>query len=228
MNWREVVSKLLTKADNAATTAEERETLQEKASFLMAKFGITELVDGNITASQITKIKIPLTNPYKSHKRMLINGIARSLGGRSIRSGDFVYVYGLPEDLARVKMLYESLLVQGIYGMAAATAPSYEHLKTFRHAWFIGYVESVVERVYNAANRAAQESGPGTDLVLANRQNLVDQAVRVDFPHLRKANPTYYKSVAARSAGYQTGQSADLGQSRMGGSVRSLSYRKTV
>ena len=66
--------------------------------------------------------------------------------------------------------------------------------------------------------RADQERGgpgPGTELVLADRRQVVQRAIDHAYPVTRKSRVTY--SGSGYGAGYTKGQQADLGGDRLTG-----------
>jgi len=233
MDWENKISAMLRLAEDPGATQEERDHALERAMFFIAKYNIDShaLNMRNTTAEKPIKAvseTFTVTNPYRNLKNMLLNGISSALGGKLVVSGNTFHVFGLPDDLVRIKTLFYSLLVQGAMGMAAAqdNKPSYVHGKTFNHSWYMGFVTTVNARVRNAAYRAtaeAKKEAPGTDLVLADRTNLVDAAVSARFGKLGKGRSvTSAKSSIGYSLGTQAGYSADIGQSRMGGSRRAV------
>jgi hypothetical protein len=81
---------------------------------------------------------------------------------------------------------------------------------------------SVVERVRAAEQRAAAQAGhlhtgsePGTQLVLADRTQIIERTLATAYPTTRKSRATY--SGSGYGAGYAQGQQADLGGIRLSG-----------
>lgn len=230
-DWRTTIAALLAKANNPAATKAEQETYTQHAMYLMAKFGIEEH-QLRVTNKQSVKAvmkSFKLTNPYVTHKGKLITGIARAFGTKPVYiNKNDVRVIGLPEDIARVELLFASLLMQLFIGLKAAEAdkPYWEHGKTFKHSWVLGFVSTVVQRVQDAAHRATTEakaSTPGTDLVLADRKSLVDAKVAKLFPNLTTyRRSTANNSTSGRALGAEAGRRADIGHPRLGGSRRSV------
>lgn len=216
MNWQKTVENLLNKANNPAVTEEERNLLLEKATYLAGKHSVEALFATVPTVANVKYEIYTLANPYISHKIHLIGGISTAFGCRAVRHNNQVHVFGLAEDLQKFKMLYTSLLIQGLLGVQATPVPAWEHGKTFRHSWLLGYVSEVNRRVREAANRASGDINlPGKEVVLANRTSIVDAAVADVFPSLSKGRPTPINSESGYRGGRAAGETADIGQGRV-------------
>jgi hypothetical protein len=221
MDWQKTITNLLNKAEDPATTPAESEALTERAAYLMAKFGITELLKRDTTAAplQATSITLTVKNPYAVQRRTLIHRLSRALGCRSVRSGDKVFVFGLQRDLDNFSLLFVSLWVQANLSMLASTRPEGVHGKTHNHSYLVGFVDEVSVRVQAATRKAHTEESNtvSTALVLANRTDAVSAAVAAVFPHLTSArNTTKVTSDASYSSGKTDGRRADINQPRMG------------
>ena len=230
-DWHTTIRNLLTKAEDPATTSHERESLQQKAAYLMAKFGIEELTAAKATGIPLvaTKTVFTLLNPYKTHKSALMNGIATALDCRAVlvkrTKPETVQIFGLAEDVARFEMLYTSLLLQGLIGLDKADVPTDSagnkliHGKTYKNSWLLGFVSNVVMRVKQGANQAKQEATttPGTALVLADRTSVVNAAIFAEFGQLGKRQTTNNNiNSTGYAAGAAAGRSADIGHTRLG------------
>ena len=120
-------------------------------------------------------------------------------------------------------MLYTSLLVQMWQGLAAAEVPGWARSpRAWRRSWLLGFTSAVVARVRAAEQRAAEQAehehtgtGPGTELVLADRPQIIQHAIDHAYPTTRKTRMTY--SGSGYGAGYAKGQQADLGSGRLTG-----------
>lgn len=224
MDWRVTVTNLFKKAEDPATTREEREALTEKAAYLMSKYGITELLEQTTSAAppEVTTITLNLTNPYKAHRALLIQQIARAMGARGIRTGDKIVVFGLPDDIKRFSMLFASLWIQANLSLASSEKPDYVHGKTHSYNYLLGFVNEVNARVWRAAQRAqteAKQEAPSKALVLANRSTSVNDAVSAMFPKLVKSRVLHSTSYGSYVSGVDAGRSADIGQQRVGRST---------
>jgi hypothetical protein len=119
------------------------------------------------------------------------------------------HLFGHAADLARVELLFTSLLVQAAHGLAAAIVPVGEHPAAFRRSWLVGYTEAVRSRLYEAETAAAAAS-PGAELVLVDRTDLVERRRDETYPRLTTAAPRRLAGTGRRQ-GYAVGRTADLG-----------------
>src|SRR2546421_12105524 len=88
-SWREVVEKLLKKAEST-DSEHERNELVEKATYLMAKYGIEEalLFANDNKEHKVVQQTLNMTNPHRLKKSALLYGIATAFGCVSVRMGD--------------------------------------------------------------------------------------------------------------------------------------------
>lgn len=226
MDWQNIVTNLLAKAQDSATTKEEREAFTEKATYLMAKYGVQALLDRptNIPLDvEVIVLKVP--NPYAKQRALLIHRTATALGLKAVRTTKTqeVHVFGLPEGIKSFTNLYASLWIQALLALASAQQdkPYWEHGKTFNHSYLLGFIDEVSARVRAAADRANRDhtnSAPSTALVLANRSDAIEAKVAEIFPSLRKGTRSRANSSSGYASGVDAGRRADINQPRMGGS----------
>lgn len=139
-----------------------------------------------------------------------------------------VRVYAHQSDLDFITMLYNSLILQMQSMMAvderrelANGIPSgpVGHTPTNRQAWRVSYAYGWVDRVLLRINWAAQrneqraeDSQPGTALVLRDRTQLVKDHVNELFPKIRKTSYRHDDhDPNGRRAGRVAAEKADLG-----------------
>lgn len=245
----DVVRKLLTKAERAATSAE-CETYTAKAVELMARHGIDEAL---LAAAQpdrdgVGTCTIAMDDPYSAGKARLLAWTAAALRCRSVlhtRPGgrvEKVTVLGFAADRERVEVLYTSLLLQATTQLARQR-PLWadESVAAYRRSWLYGFGQECHRRLLAAERAAAgapipaQRSGAdGTgsagmpsaasvELVLARRDDAVDRAFAAAYPHLQQARRASLSGSGLR-AGVAAGRRADLGGRRLGrGRARVLS-----
>lgn len=219
---------LLDKAES--TTFEgEREDLMAKAMQLMADYGINEAMAnarGQIR-EEIIKKMIRIGNPYGYDKATLLNWLAVELNCTVInykRRAVHVsaMIIGYESDVARLEMLYTSLLMQALGQLRNVrplgyTTPAWT--REFRQNWFQGFNIRVSARVRESEKRAAQKfdsehGSGGTSPVLADRRVQVE-AVKVElFPKLKdfrdRARGDY-----GRGEGLRAGDRADIGNGKV-------------
>jgi hypothetical protein len=209
--WKEVIANLLTKAENPATTPEERDALIDKATELMVRFGIEEaqLRRNDNKPEEVTSKVFSVTNPQRLKKQTLMNGLANAFGCEAIVlfDKDKIQVFGFPSDLEKVETLYNSLIVQMFIGMASAVKPSHVHGKEFNSSFANGFVLTVLKRVRNVYLKVRNEEvrkTPGTDLVLRDRSLAVKSAFSSAFPQTMRRS-------GSKSTGNGYGQGAEAG-----------------
>jgi Protein of unknown function (DUF2786) len=224
------VRKLLAKAEAEGTTPDEAQALTAKAAELMARYGIDRalLAAQQPETDQPTNRKINVDNPWTRVQSHLLCGLASAMRCQCVilpRSGpgSRIHIFGYASDIERTDVLYTSLLIQMWHGLAAAEVPSWARSqRAWRRSWLLGFTSAVVARVRAAEQRAAAQaehdhtsSGPGTQLVLADRAQVIERALATAYPATRKTRMTY--SGSGYGAGYAQGQQADLGTERLTG-----------
>ncbi len=220
----ERVRKLLAKAEAAGVTPAEAEALTAKAAELMAKYGIDRalLAAERPDTDQPTDRVIDIPNPWARVQAHLLCGLAGALRCQSVilphtGSGTRIHLFGFVSDIERSDILYTSVLVQMWRGLAAAPVPSRAYsVRAWRRSWLLGFTTAVVHRVRAAEQRAASqaaapetESGARADLVLADRQQIIQRNVGLAYPVTRRSRVTYTGS--GYGDGYTKGTQADLG-----------------
>ncbi|XVU25777.1 DUF2786 domain-containing protein [Actinoplanes sp. CA-054009] len=229
---------LLAKAEDQAATPAEAEAYTAKATQLMAQYGIDRaiLADSDPTSDVVGDRVIVIYGPYAIDKQHLCSYVAMALGCRTILRTRYVagqkqlsvHLFGFGVDLDRAEILFTSLLVQALNGMAKARP--YGNVAAFRRSWLQGFAHTVSQRLI-AAERSAQTNaeqarqqtasaaGRSVALVLADRSALVVARVDEAYPKVKKAKTRqlsgdgYYDGAAA-------GERADLGGTRIGRTAR--------
>lgn len=220
----------------------EAQALRDKAMELMAAYGIEQAMleaTGRKTADTVTEIRIDFVNPFSFEKYTLASRIASALGCKTIvmkagKSAQFVNIIGHSSNLERVEFLYTLLLVQAQNGAAkvAADPNSREcwhmtarqvgaHTRTLRASYLAGFASEIGVRLKEIARHAAAQNdathagdgGPGTELVLASRKEMVNRKFRELYPHTGTVKGRSYEN-SGYSAGQAGGRNADLGQNR--------------
>lgn len=228
---------LLALAEDDATTPEAAENLNARAAALLAKYGIDQarLAASGKVDDTITRLVITIDNPYKLDKRVLLNAIAETLRCRmcsaSIPGGYRSTVVGYQSDLARVELLYTSLLVQAFTQLSRAQVPPGRTPVSYRKAWLLGFIIAVKDRLKAAEQRAAAESavadeastGVSTALVLVEREDRVAAALAEMFPEIRKGRTIRRTDSRGYANGKDAGNRADLGNGRVGGRKAAIS-----
>lgn len=231
------VRKILAKAEDPAATPEEAETYTAKAAELMAAYGIDRALlaesmpDSDVVGDRV----VVLDAPYALDKAALLSSVAFELRCRAVRRIRYVgpratkevsiHLFGYDSDLVRVEILFTSLLLQAQTSLARTDPPPWESPAAYRRSWLAGFTAAVARRLRDAevrARDAAEESRVGTaapsgrsvELVLVDRDHTVAAAVEAEYPRLGTARSRQL-SGSGRQSGWQAGQRADLGGSRV-------------
>lgn len=220
-DWRAKVEALLNKAHASGTTVEESQSLQEKAAYLMAKFGIEEAAfrqKNRQSSLKPASEKYQMFPPYANRKLDLIIMVAQHLDGATVRGSNVrepVVVFAYPEDLARIKMLYHSLLAQMHIEQALVIVPKGNNAKSYKNAWLLGFVVGVREALERAKRQAMQEF-PGSSLIIRKSHEEIMLVMQDTFPGIKTGKRDLsINDEVGFSAGRATGQRADIGQGRL-------------
>jgi hypothetical protein len=232
------VRALLAKAESTEYPAE-AEALTAKAHELMATYGIEQahLAATGRIKDTIRTMRIDMTGSYTSEKTKLLAGIALACRCRTVRWStarssvvNYVDVVGHDTDLARVELLYTSLLLQASGQLHRQRPPTdiwgdpEVSVASYRRSWFIGFAHEVRTRLERIEARAAAQTtqtastnGKSTELVLVDRKTAVDLAYNDLFGDLPKVKNRARLHPDAYYAGKTAGGRADLGQNRVSG-----------
>jgi len=226
-NWKDVISKLMAKAEDNATTDAERNAIVERVTYLMAKHGIEEamLSAQEKRTAPLTKHSYRLLAPYIKQRTTILHNISVAFGCRAIfdNQNNRMTVYGYEDDQEKVFMLYGSLVIQMFTGLAQTVKPADVHGKTFNGSWVTGYAYTVGSRVREAYEHArrdvqAESTGNGMELVLADRALAVNNMYRTEHPRTRNIAGSRATHAGAYAAGSAAGRNANIGQTGVGGS----------
>lgn len=214
----ERVRKLLAKAEHPATPAPEAEAFSAKASALMAAYAIDQaLVDARAPeAAEPVVRQFMVEPPYALPRAVLLDRVARAhrlrvVVGPETQGGRLCTLVGFPVDLGVVEVLFTSLLLQASTAMRHASESS-PRPRAFRRAFLLGYADSIGARltaVRDDADRDAERTRPGAELVLADRGRQVESVFEREFPRLRSLRMST-SSGGGLIAGRAAGARADL------------------
>lgn len=209
------VRKLLAKAEDPACTPAEAEAFTAKATELIAKYGVDQalLAGADPALDPVGDRVVTIDRPYSRDKAGLLGAVAVALRCRVVhlerRGTARIHLFGHGADLARVELLFTSLLVQAAHGLAATEVPSFDHPAAFRRSWLVGFTEAIRTRL-TAAEQAAAADAPGAELILVDRTELVDRRRDETYPNLTRLGPRRLAGTGRRQ-GYAAGRTADLG-----------------
>ncbi|MGA5196537.1 DUF2786 domain-containing protein [Streptomyces exfoliatus] len=227
------VRALLRQAEGQGVTEEEARTFLDKATELMAKYGIERamLDDVSDPGKPVDKV-VDVHPPYVKEARRLLSWIAGEMrcsavypGGKANRHR--VHLFGFEADLHATEVLFTSLRLQMLSGADAADfrhRPEGEDARAYKRSWMLGFIREVISRIGAAqrAARAAADAAQRTDpldtnsggrsvaLVLADRSAVVDAQVSARYPKIAKARPTKFKGTGYWQ-GVADGKHAEIG-----------------
>ncbi len=226
------IRSLLAQAEDPAATEAEAETYNRKAAQLIAQYGIDAamLAETAPESDPVGDRVIPMDNPYAYDKLCLLHVIAEAMRCQVVAKQDRQYgapkqwaghLFGHRSDIDRTELLFTSLLLQSSVGVSN-TRPDFwwnasaSQIAAHRRSWLAGFAVAVQGRLRAAEVRAKaaapQETSTGrsTDLVLADRTALVQQAVDDVYPNAKTGKARRLKGDAFGD-GHRAGSKADLG-----------------
>ncbi|GAA0637970.1 DUF2786 domain-containing protein [Kutzneria viridogrisea] len=229
------VRALLAQAEHPNTSQMEAEAFTERATVLMAKYGIDQalLADRAPARDEVGQRRFGFAQPYTHEKADLLASVAYALRCKVITTSfgrvvNHATVFGFTSDLERVELLYTSLLLQATRDVLRAEVPYYEQTAPFRRTWLVGFASAVGRRIRLAEQRAATDAehergsaatsetvGRSVELVLADRSAIVEQVIRAAYPKV-KTGRRRSSTGGGMAAGYRAGQRADIGSTRIG------------
>lgn len=221
------VRKLLAKAANVAGTPE-ADVLNAKAFELIAKYGIDETAARERAGEGPAPIEVTeflLTGQYQREQAKLLGILSRALHCAPLDDGRIpgrnkTIVYGTASHIERLRVLFATLMPQMLAG-AARVRPddgAWVGTKAYRTSWMRGFRGIVNERLTAAENSAADESEPGTALVLVNDAKRADSAMRGDYAgQIVQTRSRARHDARAAAAGAAAARRVNLGQTGVGG-----------
>lgn len=222
----DLIAKLLAKAES--TTPEEAEALTEHAERLIVKYGIEQAqIDerrGRLgqTQEQIVTERMLFRGVYAKDLREIGIGVARGLGAVRPLLAEYPPIAGLllvghSSDVAQAQTLTASLQVQAMVAMRSwwlehrhFYVEQREGVKRRARSGFLrGFAVGAMSRIEESRRVAVEESGTGTELVLASRRSRVDAAV--DEMHTSQARRRRTADAGSWSYGHRSGRQAQTG-----------------
>lgn len=240
----EKIAALLAKAESTPF-GPEAEAFYAKAQELMIKHAVDEAMlaaarkgAGGPDRPVCIKWAFTPNNLNLPGRKILFSSVARANRCRPVFHGQydvsaphFVSIVGFESDVSFVHILYTSLLLQatresrrqwvdrkaeqredpGSYMYSSVPGQ-----KAYTTAFLVGYAETVVVRLQEAADRAtakATDGVVGAGLALRSRQDLVNDEVRVRFGRLSRGR-SYSSDAAAHADGRRAARNADISGGR--------------
>jgi Protein of unknown function (DUF2786) len=226
----DLIRKLLAKAERAGSV-EEADAFSAKAQELMLRYAIDEAILGQRPESgDKVNTRTFTVRFYPKQKSLLLAGIASAFGCQTVRftgrgnSSELkVQVTGWVSDLDLVDILYASLDIQAnreaerrwLHTGHMVGTPR----RTFTGSFFLGFATTVADRLakqHQSAVQEAEDTAPGTGLVLLDRKKAVSREFTREHPRTKTDSMTV-GSHAGYNSGKAAGNLADLGTgSRLG------------
>lgn len=229
------VKAILRMAEDPAATQAESEAFLQKATALMAKYGIEQamLRGDDPTPEQPADRVMDIAPPWVGECKRLLSFIAYAMRCHPIYPGGKadkhrVHLFGYASDLHSVEVLYASLRLQMLQGAERADArhrlPG-ELPRAYKRSWMLGFIRAVALRIGEAERAARADTerdraeAAGTDtavpgrsvaLVLADRTTAVQAKVAARYPKVGKVRRTRFTGSGYRQ-GHADGQQADIG-----------------
>lgn len=217
------VRALLAKAESTEFPAE-AEAFIAKAEELMARHAIDQaMLDASDPSRRpkVTLRPVEVHAPYVRAKALVLAAVAEAYSCRTVMSrtgeGTTVRVFGADDDIDLVETIFTSLLAHAARTMPAAEQVSSDPqagTRAWRQSFLIGFATRVRHRL-RSAKQTATAFVAGSALVLRDRKADTDAAVAAEYPNL--GSTTIGSSGRGGSAGRAAADTADLGQTRLGG-----------
>lgn len=238
----DTIKGLLNMAEDPALAPEAAENYRNRAIAMMAKYGIdqTKLSADDSEPQEAASEMFLIEGNYHNRRVLLLHGIAKGMRCQGIivavplkrgqkSKNTVMWVYGMPSDIERVKLLFHALDLQMASDLAKSLAdkPAKVHGRTWSVNFMTAFANKVAFRVREAENRAEQEEVQyGSDkfaLVLVDNKAKVQALFDQNHRNTGKAGFSNARSSAGWGAGSNAGARANLGGSgSLGGSRRAL------
>lgn len=227
----ELIRQLLAKAES--TTPEEAEALTEHAERLMVKYGIEQaMLDAKKPEKDGEKIvqeTVDFTGAFRLEWLQLGHRVCWGLGSLKTLKTTYknkwarLYIIGYASDVARAKMLIESLKAQCQVAVRAwwkqnkgdyVFYSSYDQ-EAARRSFANGFAIGAGKRIHDNRLRVVEEAGTGTELVLVSREQKVNDFFN-SIPRGRDRSRGGKWDELAQGHGFTAGQNANTGEKTVG------------
>ncbi|QAY15889.1 hypothetical protein SEA_TINABELCHER_66 [Streptomyces phage TinaBelcher] len=232
------IKALLAKAEDPAASPEEAEAYFTRAAALMAKYGIEQamLAEARPETDELTNRAFDIKGKYVPDRAALLFSITHALGAQNVywNLTDYdngkryrkVRVYAHQSTLDRIEMLFSTLQLQALNGMAKARPMYGESVTAYRKSWMAGFSSTVRKRLAEAEETALQEAqqqtgGASTELVLVKREAAVERFFKQAHPKVKTAPRRRLTGNGWRD-GRAAGERADIGGRQIGRTRKAL------
>ena len=187
------VRAILDRANHPNTPQAEAETALAMAQRLMMKHGLDEV---NITGAwALNRLRL-------AHVIAKANSVATyrtTVWGNKGKQLKLV-MYGTKADIFTVKTLFASAEM-----LATRVLPKGD--RSFKHAWWLGFVGGVSRVLTKSKNDFIAEQGAGAGLVLADKYKRADNEMNSKVKLVNTRSKSTYRSGSGYSAGFSAGSS---------------------
>ena len=225
----QLITKLLAKAEGTPFPAE-AQAFQEHAERLMVRYGIQQAaIDAEAGKAgkpqePMVEDRFELGGRYRVGQSHGFIAIAHAFDTVKVLQATttakkVIYLIGAESDVAQIRRLFTSLLLQLETAMAGwwAGYPYKQYLsaheKTLERRQFqMAFLTTVANRLTALYKEAAVDGEPGNELVLASRRERADEHAQRLHPDTRKARrqAIAYGSATAHAAGSSAGRRATV------------------
>lgn len=221
------IKALLAKAESTDSEAE-AEALQAKAFEMIARYGLEEALAASERSdeSKAERQTFLIEGTYHQRRRRLLTGLLRALRCKPLlvvakgrQKNTMVLGYGMPADLERAKLLFDSLDLQLASALrrSLVNKPDWVHGRTWSVNFIDGFADTIRERVMAAEaqveNYEAAFGGNRFAPVLASNVQKVEALFEQENPRTVKVHMAGTKNHSGLSAGWSAGERANLGGS---------------
>jgi hypothetical protein len=239
--YRDKIAKLLAKAERT-DNEHEAEAFTAKAEALMLQYGIerAELqAAGKVDAEKIIEKAVDWSTIYAPTWGQFLYTLSHSWGDLTVLQSRYgkqavrSYVIGHERDVEDFLTLMTSLQLQATTAMRRFRRDNKEERRAYTiHENFVtdrsfleAYARACAGRLRDMRREVHEETTvtPGAALVLASKQDKVDEWVGQKYPKLGKARASRRShSSRGAAAGHAAGQNANLGGKAVGGSRKAI------
>lgn len=204
------VRAILDRANHPNTPQAEAETALAMAQRLMMKHGLDEAVFATAqqTDVEIVSDKINIAGAWALNRLRLAHVIAKANSVATYRTTVWgnggkqlmLVMYGTKADIFTVKTLFASAEM-----LATRVLPKGD--RSFKHAWWLGFVGGVSRVLTKSKNDFIAEQGTGAGLVLADKYKRADNEMNSKVKLVNTRSKSTYRSGSGYSAGFSAGSS---------------------
>lgn len=229
----DMIQKLMAKANNTDNEIE-AETYRNKATDLIALWELDEvLLKGHQRAGveniEVVFIEVPGPKIYAHEMVRLGTGMAGAMGMRGVinkrdKRRDNLMLVGFTSDIKRFREVYDFIAIQAQLALATwykKEVPNWYSASqkyNAKRSFLMGFATAIRNRLKASRARVVSEATAGTDLVLADRGDQLDQFLEDNY-RLKNTRKQYGNGV---DDGMKAGARADLGQTKFSANARAL------